>query len=113
MTSGAPDAWDGMAAAADALAASSYAVALTGAGLSVESGIPSFRGPDGLWTRYGQPSNLSYREFVADPQGWWEQRLHDEVSRRATLPTTSRMRWTMPTQTPDIWRWRNWSRRAC
>ena len=59
MTSGAPDAWDGMAAAADALAASSHAIALTGAGLSVESGIPSFRGPDGLWTRYGQPSNLS------------------------------------------------------
>ncbi len=81
MTSGAPpDAWEGMAAAADALAASSHAIALTGAGLSVESGIPSFRGPDGLWTRYGQPSNLSYREFVADPQGWWEQRLHDEVT---------------------------------
>ena len=66
--------------AADVLAASEYAIALTGAGLSVESGIPTFRGPDGLWTKYGQPSNLSYREFARDPQGWWERRLNDEVT---------------------------------
>ena len=65
-------------AAAAILAASQYAIALTGAGLSVESGIPSFRGPGGLWTRYGQPSNLSYRVFSRDPQAWWEQRLADE-----------------------------------
>jgi len=65
-------------AAADILSNAEYAIALTGAGLSVESGIPSFRGPDGLWTRYGQPSNLSYRVFSHDPQAWWEQRLRDE-----------------------------------
>ena len=65
-------------AAAEILARAEYAIALTGAGLSVESGIPSFRGPDGLWTRYGQPSNLSYRVFAQDPQAWWERRLHDE-----------------------------------
>ena len=66
--------------AARILVAADYAIALTGAGLSVESGIPSFRGPDGLWTRYGQPSNLSYRVFARDPQDWWERRLHDEVT---------------------------------
>lgn len=65
-------------AAADILSHAEYAIALTGAGLSVESGIPSFRGPEGLWTRYGQPSNLSYRVFSQDPQAWWEQRLRDE-----------------------------------
>ena len=65
-------------AAAQIISGAEYAIAVTGAGLSVESGIPSFRGPDGLWTRYGQPSNLSYRVFSRDPQAWWEQRLRDE-----------------------------------
>ena len=69
---------DSINAAADILAASEYAIALTGAGLSAESGIPTFRGQDGLWTKYGQPSNLSYRAFSQDPQGWWERRLSDE-----------------------------------
>lgn len=69
---------DAIHQAADVLIEAEYAIALTGAGLSVESGIPSFRGPDGLWTRYGQPSNLSYRVFSQDPQAWWEQRLNDE-----------------------------------
>ena len=66
--------------AAAVLSGAGYAVALTGAGLSVASGIPSFRGPGGLWTKYGPPANLSYGEFVRDPQGWWEHRLNDEVT---------------------------------
>ena len=71
---------DSINAAADILASSEYAVALTGAGLSAESGIPTFRGPDGLWDKYGQPSNLSYRAFSEDPQSWWERRLSDETT---------------------------------
>ncbi|MDA1189099.1 MAG: Sir2 family NAD-dependent protein deacetylase [Chloroflexi bacterium] len=54
---------------------SEYVVALCGAGVSVESGVPTFRGPDGLWTRLGQPSTNSYREFLDDPKSWWEQYL--------------------------------------
>ncbi|MCI0867209.1 MAG: Sir2 family NAD-dependent protein deacetylase [Chloroflexi bacterium] len=56
-----------------------YVVAIVGAGLSVESGIPPYRGPGGLWTKYGEPPMLSYREFVGDPKLWWEERLQGEV----------------------------------
>ena len=57
---------------------SEYVVAMTGAGMSVESGIPPFRGSDGLWTRFGRPSMDGYREFKADPKAYWERQLNSE-----------------------------------
>ena len=51
---------------------------MVGAGLSVESGIPPFRGPGGLWTKYGEPPMLAYREFINDPEAWWRNRLDSE-----------------------------------
>jgi NAD-dependent deacetylase len=62
-------------AAAEALLAARYPIALTGAGLSVESGIPPFRGPGGLWTKHGEPPMNGYQLFLADPKKAWQQRL--------------------------------------
>jgi NAD-dependent deacetylase len=45
---------------------------LTGAGISAESGVPTFRGPDGLWNNY-KPEELATPEaFARDPKLVWE-----------------------------------------
>jgi NAD-dependent deacetylase len=62
--------------AARCLVHARYAIALTGAGLSVESGIPPFRGPGGLWTKHGEPPMNGYQRFLADPRKAWEERLN-------------------------------------
>jgi NAD-dependent deacetylase len=73
---------DGFAAQLDAaariVAGSSYLIALVGAGLSKESGIPTFRGGDGLWDKHGEPPMDGYQRFLADPAGWWAQRLAEQ-----------------------------------
>jgi NAD-dependent deacetylase len=55
-------------------------VALTGAGISTESGIPDFRGPQGVWTRDPKAEALSdIRFYVADAElrrRAWQGRLH-------------------------------------
>src|SRR6266704_3462242 len=72
------EAWelDALERAAECLARARYAIALTGAGLSVESGIPPFRGPGGLWTKHGEPPMNGYQRFLADPRKAWEDRLN-------------------------------------
>ena len=49
--------------AADLLISCRYVSAMTGAGVSVESGIPPFRGPGGLWTKHGEPPLDGYRRI--------------------------------------------------
>lgn len=58
-------------AIANALNKAHYAVAFTGAGVSVESGIPSFRGENGIWNRYN-PISLELGYFYAMPERAWE-----------------------------------------
>ena len=65
-----------IARAAEAIRSAHHIVALTGAGLSVESGIPPFRGPGGLWTKYGEPPLDGYQRFLADPAAAWREQLN-------------------------------------
>ncbi|MFB6491162.1 MAG: NAD-dependent protein deacetylase [Thermoproteus sp. AZ2] len=76
---------DAVTGAAKALAESSFAVALTGAGVSAESGVPTFRGPGGLWERY-RPEDLATPEaFAKDPVLVWRwYRWRQEVIRAAS-----------------------------
>jgi len=46
-------------------------IALTGAGISVESGIPDFRSPGGLWTRYDPSVYATFESFLNDPTYFW------------------------------------------
>ncbi len=61
----------GTAKAKDYLKAAQSAVVLTGAGISAESGVPVFRGKEGLWNNY-RPEELATPEaFMRDPELVW------------------------------------------
>lgn len=71
---------DALDAVADEVRAADTTVALSGAGVSTASGIPSFRGEDGIWSEW-DPNAFHRRRLDADPAGFWA----DRVELRATL----------------------------
>ena len=54
------------------LANAGSVAALTGAGISAESGIPTFRGPGGLWRTYRAEDLATPQAFARDPHLSWE-----------------------------------------
>jgi NAD-dependent deacetylase len=63
--------------AAELLSRANDLVVLSGAGISTESGIPDFRSPGGIWTKY-DPQEFTYQNFVANRshrERYWKMSL--------------------------------------
>ena len=58
--------------ACDAIRHAKYAIAFTGAGISLESGVPTFRGgADSIWSKY-DAADLEIGNFMSNPKHCWE-----------------------------------------
>ena len=64
--------------AAELLFNSKNAIALTGAGVSTESGIPDFRGEGGIWEKYKPEIYGNIEAFIKNPAKFWE--LADKIA---------------------------------
>lgn len=62
---------------AEVLATATRVVALTGAGISVESGIPPFRGKGGLWEKIDPMQYAHIDAFLDDPETVWNVLIKD------------------------------------
>ncbi len=68
-------------AASAVVSAASRVVVLTGAGISTDSGIPDFRGPQGVWTKNPEAEKMAtIQNYMADPEvrkaAWRDRLMH-------------------------------------
>lgn len=73
-----------MEQAARLIRSSKYTIALTGAGISAESGIPTFRGHQGLWQKYDPLEYAHIKSFIKNPEKIWKVMYElDEIMQKA------------------------------
>jgi NAD-dependent deacetylase len=53
-----------------------HVVAFTGAGISAESGVPTFRGPEGIWSKFKPEELANMDAFMKNPSLVWEWYAH-------------------------------------
>lgn len=109
---------DSTQALGQALDEAERVVALTGAGISAESGVPTFRGPGGLWRNYSPERLATPEAFAENPRLVWEwydwrrslvrkaepnagHRALVELERRKTGGTPASGSFTLVTQNVD------------
>jgi NAD-dependent deacetylase len=81
---------DALARLAEIIRERSPLVAFTGAGISTESGIPDYRGPNGLWTT-GSAKPFTYDEFMSSEEHrlhWWRALPKRLAQNTARTPNT-------------------------
>ncbi len=82
-----PGEGDALSAAAEVVGRAERVVVLTGAGISVESGLSTFRGGDGLWEGHDPMQVATPQAFARDPRLVW--RFYNERRRRAFAAESS------------------------
>ena len=65
---------------AELISKSKKVVLMTGAGISVDSGIPTFQGTEGLWSRFGKPKMNAFSEFIKNKDSWWDREINHQRS---------------------------------
>lgn len=68
------------------LAQARSVVAFTGAGMSAESGVPTFRSTDGIWTKFRPEELASMEGFMKNPELVWEWYAHRKRIMREVQP---------------------------
>lgn len=80
-----------VAAIADRIRASRRLVAFTGAGISTESGIPDYRGPNGVWQTGNIPSIDTVRTDDEARRAFWQRRRETYPAMQARMPNAGHL----------------------